>query len=69
MHGDRGGITGEGEGGEIGRHSRVTYRQGAGHARRAGTLASPALEVNTLESEEGEFWTEGGKYGIDAEGN
>lgn len=62
MHGDGGGIADKGEGGEIG-------HQGAGHAGRAGALALLALKVNILESEEGEFWTEGGKCGIDAERN
>jgi len=66
MHGDSGGIA---VGGDIGRHSHVAWGWGAGHASRAGAVALLALEVNTLESEEGEFWTEGGKCGIDAERN
>jgi hypothetical protein len=67
VHGESGGIAGEGEGGEIGPRSRVAQGRGAGHARRAGAPVSLALEVNTLESKWGEFWTGGGKCSIDTE--
>jgi len=67
--GDNGGITGEGEGGEMGRHRLVAGGQGTGQAGRAGALALLALKVDALESKQGEVWTEGGKCGIDAERN
>ena len=65
--GDSGGIAGEGEGGEMRRHELVAQGWGAEQAGWAGALALPTLEVDALENEQGGFWTEGGKCGIDAE--
>jgi hypothetical protein len=64
---DSSGIAGEGEGGEMGRQRQVAWGRGAGKAGRAGALALLTLEIDTLQSEQGELWKEGGKCGIDAE--